>query len=120
MKKKYLIRNEKGFLTLMTGFMSLSALLGFFAGATFPTGGPKTEVEYLAAATEIRMYIEDAVEENIDIETIESEAVKMGNKSGLDVILINHGPSKVQVNIILELANKYAKVSSFDVELGGW
>jgi hypothetical protein len=105
MSKKYVVR--RGFLSFMTGVVGLSAMLGFVAGRNLPQE-PKEDHQ---VATEIRMFIEDAIEDGEDIETIKHEANKMAKKHAM---VVGFGYDNT-VGIYKNLVTEEYPISSFSI-----
>lgn len=105
MEKKYVVR--RGFMSFMTGVVGLSAMLGFVAGRTFPLS-PKDDIEI---ASEIRMFIEDAIEDGEDIKTIEKQANKMARKHAM---VVGFGLDD-KVRIQKDLVKTYYTLISFNI-----
>lgn len=104
MSKKYVV--SRGFLSVMTGMVGLAAMLGFTLGNSLPD--KRTDLE---VAREIRVFIEEALEEGQNIEAIKTEATRMARKHAMTVGF-GYGD---KVGIYKDLGSKQPLILGFDI-----
>lgn len=105
-KKRYVVR--RGFMNFIAGIVGLSAMLGFVAGRNLPEY-PKDDIEI---ASEIRMFIENAMEEGEDIEIIKKSANKVARRNGM---VVGFGMDD-KIRIQKDLVDRYHTLLSFDIK----